>query len=36
VLTVATVVVLARLGGVVYRNSVLHMGPRLRLRDVLR
>ncbi|HEY7597385.1 MAG TPA: ABC transporter permease [Actinophytocola sp.] len=34
-LTLATVAVLARLGGVVYRNSVLHMGPRLRLRDVL-
>lgn len=36
VLTLATVAVLARVGGVVYRNSVLHMGPRLRLRDVLR
>jgi len=36
VLTLATVALLARLGGVVYRNSVLHMGPRLRLRDVLR
>jgi ABC-2 type transport system permease protein len=36
VLTVATVALLARVGGVVYRNSVLHMGPRLRLRDVLR
>jgi ABC-2 type transport system permease protein len=35
-LTVATVALLARVGGVVYRNSVLHMGPRLRLRDVLR
>jgi ABC-2 type transport system permease protein len=35
-LTMATVAVVARLGGVVYRNSVLHMGPRLRLRDVLR
>lgn len=35
-LTLATTVVLARLGGVVYRNSVLHMGPRLRLRDTLR
>lgn len=35
-LTLATVVLLARVGGVVYRNSVLHMGPRLRLRDVLR
>jgi ABC-2 type transport system permease protein len=36
VLTVVTVVAVARLGGVVYRNSVLHMGPRLRLRDVMR
>jgi ABC-2 type transport system permease protein len=36
VLTVVTVVAVARLGGVVYRNSVLHMGPRLRLRDVIR
>lgn len=36
VLTLATVVLLARFGGVVYRNSVLHMGPRLRLRDALR
>jgi ABC-2 type transport system permease protein len=36
VLTLATVVLLARVGGVVYRNSVLHMGPRLRLRDALR
>ncbi|MPZ81526.1 MAG: ABC transporter permease subunit [Actinophytocola sp.] len=36
VLTLATVVLLARIGGAVYRNSVLHMGPRLRLRDVLR
>ncbi|MGH3759966.1 ABC transporter permease [Actinophytocola sp.] len=36
VLTLATVVVLARVGGVVYRNSVLHMGPRRRLRDALR
>ena len=35
-LTLATIVVLARVGGMVYRNSVLHMGPRLRLRDVLR
>ena len=36
VLTVATVALLARVGGTVYRNAVLHMGPRLRLRDVLR
>jgi ABC-2 type transport system permease protein len=36
VLTGAAVVLLARLGGAVYRNSVLHMGPRLRLRDTLR
>lgn len=36
VLTLATVVLLARASGVVYRNSVLHMGPRLRLRDALR
>ncbi len=36
VLTLATIALLARVGGVVYRNAVLHMGPRLRLRDVLR
>ncbi len=36
VLTVATVALLARVGSVVYRNAVLHLGPRLRLRDVLR
>jgi ABC-2 type transport system permease protein len=35
-LTAAATVLLARLGGVVYRNSVLHLGPRLRLRDTLR
>jgi len=35
-LTLASVVVVARVGGAVYRNSVLHMGPRLRLRDALR
>jgi ABC-2 type transport system permease protein len=35
-LTLAMIVVLARVSGMVYRNSVLHMGPRLRLRDVLR
>ncbi|OLF09539.1 ABC transporter permease [Actinophytocola xinjiangensis] len=34
--TVVAVVALARLGGVVYRNAVLHTGPRLRLRDTLR
>jgi len=33
---VATIAVLARVGTVVYRNAVLHLGPRLRLRDVLR
>ncbi len=35
-LTLATVALLARVGGLVYRSSVLHMGQRLRLRDVLR
>ncbi|OLF17762.1 ABC transporter permease [Actinophytocola xanthii] len=35
VLTAATAVLLARLGAVVYRNSVLHNGPRLRLREAL-
>ncbi|GAB3461781.1 ABC transporter permease [Actinophytocola sediminis] len=35
-LTVASIALLARLGGVVYHNSVLHRGPRLRLRDTLR
>lgn len=36
VFTALTIVLLARVGGVVYRNSVLHMGPRLRMRDTLR
>jgi ABC-2 type transport system permease protein len=36
VFTALSVVLLARLGGVVYRNSVLRMGPRLRMRDTLR
>jgi ABC-2 type transport system permease protein len=36
VLTLASVAVVARVGATVYRNSVLHMGPRLRLRDALR
>jgi ABC-2 type transport system permease protein len=35
-LTLATVAILARVSGMVYRNAVLHIGPRLRLRDVLR
>ncbi|WP_260190085.1 ABC transporter permease [Actinophytocola gossypii] len=36
VLTVVSIVLLARLAGPVYRNAVLHPGPRLRLRDALR
>lgn len=36
VFTVVATVALARLGGVVYRNGVLHTGARLRLRDTLR
>jgi ABC-2 type transport system permease protein len=35
-LTLASVAVVTRVGGAVYRNSVLHMGPRRRLRDALR
>ncbi len=36
VLTIATIAALARLGGVIYQNSVLHMGTRVPLRDALR
>jgi ABC-2 type transport system permease protein len=35
-LTVATIVLLTALGGRIYRNAVLHMGSRVRLRDALR
>jgi len=35
VLTAASIVLVARLGALVYRNAVLHLGPRLRLRDTL-
>jgi ABC-2 type transport system permease protein len=35
-LTIAAIVLLTALGGRIYRNAVLHMGSRLRLRDALR
>jgi ABC-2 type transport system permease protein len=36
VLTLAAIVLLTALGGRIYRNAVLHMGSRVRLRDALR
>lgn len=35
-LTGATIALVARVGGTVHRNSVLHTGPRMRLREALR
>jgi ABC-2 type transport system permease protein len=35
-LTGATIALVARAGSIVHRNSVLHTGPRMRLREALR
>jgi ABC-2 type transport system permease protein len=35
-LTLLTIALLTALGGRIYRNAVLHMGTRVRLRDAVR